>query len=459
VAAPKKPAARKKTRSSPGSTRSRTETKASRAKSSRSSPKSRKPKARPKKKSPTGRRRRPGRGAMLLAGLGLALILGGLAAWLLRSEPPTPPPLALKESAKASVAAAPPPSAPSAPAQAAPPDYEERPSTFHRHLALTDAAIMSALRSVGLREEAVTFSRVRNVVQDGLHFERVEIGLNVAQANLARVEEALLSGLSRLGFPVSLTSAQAEDHEESLEVWLQGRLTHRLNLSSASPAPAGRRGRVAVIIDDLGYHPERDEAFLQLDLPLSLAVLPFGPVSRSLSQEGTQRGRDVLLHLPMEPKGFPGVYPGPGALLTSMGPEQLRQAFSQDLAAVPGVKGVNNHMGSKLTEDAERLKVILAECKRRGLFFVDSRTTPSSRVLEVARALDVKVAQRSVFLDNVPEKEAIRAQLRRLVAHAREEGQAIGIGHPHRQTLEALAEMNEELKSQTEPVPVSRLVR
>jgi polysaccharide deacetylase 2 family uncharacterized protein YibQ len=213
-----------------------------------------------------------------------------------------------------------------------------------------------------------------------------------------------------------------------------------------------------LIIDDLGYHPRLDGRFLELDLPLTAAVLPLSPVGAKAARAASRKGMEVIVHAPMEPHDYPRVNPGPGALLTTMDRTELVTTLDKILASVPQAKGVNNHMGSKLTEDEGALKIIMSELKKKGLFFIDSRTTPFSKGFQTARKAGVKTAERSVFLDNVTDPDAIRAQLRRFAARARKEGRAIAIGHPHPQTAQVLAAMAEELKKELTLVPAGRLV-
>ena len=182
-------------------------------------------------------------------------------------------------------------------------------------------------------------------------------------------------------------------------------------------------------------------------------------MSREAARLVREKGRELMLHLPMEPQGYPEVDPGKGALLTSMNRPELTRTLNRDLEAVPRAKGVNNHMGSRLTEDEGALEVIFRRLKEKDLFFVDSRTTSKSKVDRVAARVGLKTASRSVFLDNVPEPEAVQAQLQRFMAKAATRDGIIAIGHPHPATLEMLAKMAPLIKDRLDLVPVSALVR
>ena len=168
----------------------------------------------------------------------------------------------------------------------------------------------------------------------------------------------------------------------------------------------------------------------------------------------------MLLHQPMEPREEAGKNPGEGVLLTSMTTEELRAQVRANLAAVPGAVGVNNHMGSRFTEDAAGLGALMAEIKEHGLLWLDSRTTSETRGIEVAHAAGVPALERDIFIDAEVNADFIRRQVRKLIETARVHGTAVGIGHPHLETIAVLRELREELlASGVTLVPVSALVR
>ena len=167
---------------------------------------------------------------------------------------------------------------------------------------------------------------------------------------------------------------------------------------------------------------------------------------------------EVFLHLPMEPVGYPEKRPGPGALLAAMSDEEIHRLLLESLAAVPGVAGVNNHMGSLLTTDARAMNIVMKELKAWNLLFLDSKTSPDSLAFETAYRHNLPAARRDIFLDAHDDEEFIRDQVRKLLLLAREKGSAIGIGHPYRSTLNVLEEMRDEIvASGIEWVTVSSL--
>ncbi len=140
----------------------------------------------------------------------------------------------------------------------------------------------------------------------------------------------------------------------------------------------------------------------------------------------------------MEPRN--GADPGPGALTSGMSRVELEAATRWALGAVSGAAGVNNHMGSGLSTDAESMRAVLAVLAERDLFFLDSRTSPDSVGYTLALEMGLAAAERQVFLDAEAGPEAIRGQFRRLVEIAHSRGSAIAIGHPHAETIAVLQE-------------------
>lgn len=215
---------------------------------------------------------------------------------------------------------------------------------------------------------------------------------------------------------------------------------------------------VAIIIDDVGYDRKMAAGFLELGVPLTFSVLPEGTFNDSIIAEAREKDVEIMLHLPMEPSGYPAVNPGPGALLSSMGPDELIAQLNADLASVPGARGVNNHMGSKLTASSEQMRQIFTILKKRGLFFVDSRTTKETLCRPSAELLRLPFAERDVFLDHEQTPAFVKKQLNLLIARAKDQGYAIGIGHPHPVTLDVLKTMLPALKAAVYITHASKVV-
>ena len=226
-----------------------------------------------------------------------------------------------------------------------------------------------------------------------------------------------------------------------------------LPLSAGAETP-----RIAIIIDDLGNHLLLGQQAVELPAPLTYAVMPMRPFSRRIAEAAHASGKEVMLHLPMQASD--GKPLGAGGLTLDHDRAAFAHMVRAGLASVPHVAGVNNHMGSLLTQHPLAMQWLMEDlaCFDR-LYFVDSRTDVRTVARQKARAAGLANAQRDVFLDNVQETDYIREQLRRLVDKARRDGSAIGIGHPYPATLAVLAEELPRLAEQgIQIVPVSRLV-
>lgn len=228
----------------------------------------------------------------------------------------------------------------------------------------------------------------------------------------------------------------------------------------ATPLSPGRGGRVAIIIDDLGRGLKQAKQLLAIKQPVTFAILAIEPHATEVARMAHAAGREVMLHAPMEPQGFPVVDPGDDALLVNQPDEALRSQLRMLLGRVPHAVGINNHMGSRFTEDERAMAAIMAELREHGLFFVDSLTSGHSVGTAMARQAGVPILRRDVFLDNVAEVEPIVRELRRLADKARRNGGAVGICHPYPETIKALQQELPRLAAQgVEFVKVEELLR
>jgi len=213
---------------------------------------------------------------------------------------------------------------------------------------------------------------------------------------------------------------------------------------------------VALIIDDMGQRPSLERKFFALGLPLNFSFLPKAPFTPRLAREAHQRGFTILVHLPMEAEN--GASPGPGALLVSMSEKEIRYRTRYLLSLVPFAEGVNQHMGSLFSQDPLRMNWVMQEIKNKGMFFVDSKTTPHSVAPFVAEYLKIPFAQRDIFLDNSFSKEALERELKRMLQEAQRKGRVVVIAHPHPQTLEFLRRHRRLLLSKIRLVSIKELV-
>ncbi len=225
----------------------------------------------------------------------------------------------------------------------------------------------------------------------------------------------------------------------------------------SSPTDQQEKPRIAIIIDDMGNQRRLGEQMLDLDLNLTYSFLPHAPFTPELEEQAWEQGHDILVHMPMEATD-PRWDPGPGTLYLAESPGELALSVRGNLALVPHAVGVNNHMGSRFTEDRPAMRRFLGVLREEGLFFVDSMTSAASTGMDEARVMGIRTARRHVFLDNVHTQEDICRQLKELIAIAREQGDAIGIGHPNEATLTALGRCRETLLKSARVVGIHELV-
>ncbi len=217
--------------------------------------------------------------------------------------------------------------------------------------------------------------------------------------------------------------------------------------------------RLAIVIDDMGRTMSSLDSILALEAPITIAVLPNLGRSEEVAIKAKDHGIEVLLHMPMEPLSSLND-PGKGAVFTTMTDEEVRIKVLKAVESVPGIVGINNHMGSKFTADADKMAVVLDVLKSKDLFFLDSRTTAKSVGVELARKHSVETIGRDLFLDNEEDQAYIEAQLRKAIARAKRKGRAVAIGHPYPETIRAISAVMGDIESEgVTIVSVSEFVR
>jgi hypothetical protein len=222
---------------------------------------------------------------------------------------------------------------------------------------------------------------------------------------------------------------------------------------------SGRPG-IAIIIDDLGYQQGPGSRVARLPGAIACAFLPHGPHTAALAREAHAQHKEVMLHLPMQPVGHIPAGREAGVLTLDMTRPQFVRTLQANLDAVPHASGLNNHMGSLLTQHPGTMAWLMQALGEHGnLFFVDSRTSTATVARQLAGEYGIPSMSRNVFLDNEPDPEAVRAQFRQLLEIARREGTALAIGHPYPATFEVLEEELAQLADRgVQLVPVSRLI-
>jgi hypothetical protein len=213
--------------------------------------------------------------------------------------------------------------------------------------------------------------------------------------------------------------------------------------------------KVSIIMDDLGPSKKKAIEVLNIDSPLTLSILPHQRYSRWIAEEGYKRGRDIILHLPME--AIRPLKLGKGGLYTWMTDREIAETLSRDIRSIPYVKGISTHMGSAFTQDERAMKVVASEVKKYGLFFLDSITTSKSVAFRIVKTQGIKALKRDVFLDDKDDPQEIEIQWERLVKIAQDRGYAIAQVHPRKNSLEFLRKTL-AVNNVVKVVPISELL-
>ena len=202
----------------------------------------------------------------------------------------------------------------------------------------------------------------------------------------------------------------------------------------ASPS----RPWIAIVLDDVGVNRATAWEAIELPAPLTLAFMTYAGDLQRMTGAARARGHELMVHFPMEPSNLVENDPGENALLLDLPPQEIERRLDWGLARFDGYVGLNNHMGSRFTEDAEAMGLVMVAARERGLMFLDSRTSAKSVAGRVAREHGLPVLTRDVFLDHEPNEDFVRKQLAELERLAEKRGYAIGIGHPQDYTLSVL---------------------
>jgi polysaccharide deacetylase 2 family uncharacterized protein YibQ len=238
--------------------------------------------------------------------------------------------------------------------------------------------------------------------------------------------------------PDSAEDAKDEGSSQAVEIITPPKNPAWQKYAVAVDIPAGTP-KVVIILDDVGVNKKMSEAAIALEGPLNLAFLPYADGVEELASRAAERGHELMVHVPMEPMNET-LDPGPQVLRTGLPGKEFDNILNQSLSSIGNYVGINNHMGSKLTQNAKAMTRIMNALNRRGLLFVDSKTIGTSVAGDTAAAHKVPYRVRDVFLDHHPDYESVMNSLKQMERIAKDHGVAVGIGHPKADTIRALYE-------------------
>ncbi|HHF4683536.1 TPA: divergent polysaccharide deacetylase family protein [Haemophilus influenzae] len=196
------------------------------------------------------------------------------------------------------------------------------------------------------------------------------------------------------------------------------------------------QSKLAIVIDDVGYHLKEDAAIFAMPREISVAIIPAAPYARARNQEAKSQGRDILIHMPMQP--ISAIKIEDGGLHLGMSAAQVNDRVNTAKNIVRDAIGINNHMGSAATADPQLMTYLMTALQEKHLFFLDSRTVGKSVAGKVAKEQGVRSLDRHIFLDDSNEFADIQRQFKAAIHYARKHGTAIAIGHPRPNTIAVL---------------------
>jgi len=289
-------------------------------------------------------------------------------------------------------------------------------------------------RNIHILKEATRSNKKKKWI-----YTKIEIYLP-RSINLLAIAENLAGELKN--FPDITSQWELKEPNQALfSIWLAGTLTHSIRLLYLPP-------QLAIIIDDLGENLSLAKKFFALEIPLTFSILPGQTHSQVIEELAHNHNYEVMLHLPMEPKDRLNHNPGKGAVCVNMEENQILALIQNHLHKFRYIKGVNNHMGSRATENEATMRAVFNALKPTGLYFVDSRTSSQSKAYNIAKEMGIPAGKNLLFIDNETDVNYAKKYIDQGIQLAKRKGDAIIIGHPRETTLEALKEMIPELKEQ-----------
>lgn len=328
-----------------------------------------------------------------------------------------------------------------------------------RTFARLSNVIERTLNKSGIVETPPVTPVKKTLKQDTLNWTMYEYTVHLTSSSiLSNIVYELSEAISTNGGEIFQTYVQLNKQKATLVIGVETFITHSIMFTwevppiSKTPSSQPRSVdsskyfKAAIVIDDLGANKHAVYRLLDLQEDFTFSILPHLKHSTEIAKILHEYQKEILLHLPMQPQGYPVKFPGKGTIMVNMSHNEIEQIIQQDLQTVPFVSGVNNHMGSLLTMDYQKMQSVLQVLRRYDLFFLDSRTTAKTVAYKVAQQLGIASAERKVFLDVIPQVNFVKNQLNELASLAEQGKPAIAIGHPKEATFQALKEMLPEFK-------------
>lgn len=323
-----------------------------------------------------------------------------------------------------------------------------------------DYALIQNLLQLGYESDRMQLNHVetRTVSDTDYHFQQIDFVLDESPS-------AFVENLKPL---LKFWADEASLDQVNATTWsiaVLGRPTHQLDflrrqdlVPGPKPTPTVNGPKIVIVIDDLGENVAFARDLANLGFPVTFAIWPRASHTREVAKIAQDAGMEIIVHQPMEPVSYPQMKPGPGAVYVRMTPEEISATVAKNLELVPGAVGLNNHMGSRFTQDAEGVAAVLRVLKSRRFMALDSLTHPKSVFSRVAKSMGVAGCTRDVFLDVVRSERSVLHQLIKAERIAEKKGSAVAIGHPFPETLAGLRQWVQTRDASVTPVNLATLI-
>ncbi|MCT4626699.1 divergent polysaccharide deacetylase family protein [Halodesulfovibrio sp.] len=339
--------------------------------------------------------------------------------------------------------------------------YEERlDAPMEEGVKRIDYAILRALQNTNVSTSGIKLVSIKQQKygDEIFHFQQLHINSQYSAQELIKPIAAALVQWSDKATLTKLSDAVYRVALNDVETHL---LKFTQNTKPVVPAKDAATldigGHLTIVIDDLGESISAAHSLAGLRYPVTFAIWPRASYPKEIAAIAKAASREVIIHQPMEPISA-DAKPGPGAVYVTMTPEEIRSTIRTNLKLVPGAVGLNNHMGSKFTQNRNAVRAVAQEAKKSGFFVLDSVTHAKSVFFDEAKRQGLVAFRRSVFIDNVKEVQSILHQLKKAERIALAKGTAIAIGHPYPATLLALQEWEKQRNKKVAVVTLSELL-
>lgn len=348
-----------------------------------------------------------------------------------------------------------------APVSAASLPYEERlDAPMEEGVKRIDYAILRALQDANISTSGIELIAIeqQRFGDETFHFQQLRIN---SKYNADELVTPIATALVQWSDKANLTKLSSNMYR----VTFNDVETHLLKFNQTDgtvdpnniPATLDIGGHLTIVIDDLGESISAAHSLASLDYSVTFAIWPRSSYAKEVADVASAFSREIIIHQPMEAMSA-DAKPGPGAVYVDITSEDIRATLRANFKLVPGAVGLNNHMGSKFTQNRESVREVALEAKKSGFFVLDSMTHAKSVFFNEAKRQGLIAFRRNVFIDNVKEVQSILHQLKKAERIALAKGTAIAIGHPYPTTLLALQEWEKQRNGRVAVVKLSELL-